>query len=156
MKTRKGTCDGCGRVRKLTKPEDRNRELFYNEEGRKIHLSEDERRRRLDLLVHYYWLCSECFPQVKSQADIRRLRSTRVKRPRSKLAYPIIGGPLDGEHAITDDMSTYGDALYKDAAHEYFEFNGAGRGRKRVGGFPPTMIYVHKSLLKPLISARER
>lgn len=105
----------------------------------------------------------------------------------SKHAYPCVGGPLDGEHATTDDMrptlialrdiyyTGLGDpkkrgklayregdvvregGLYGRVADEYVEYNQAsGRGSKRIGGFPPTMIYVHKSLLKPLISARDR
>jgi len=113
--------------------------------------------------IRFYYLCTECFPKVSSQDDVGRLRKFHYparkerNKKRSKLAYPIIGGPLDGEHAITDDMSSYGEALYKEVAREYVEFNAAGgSGGKRIGGFPPSMIYVHKSVLKPLISARTR
>lgn len=87
-----------------------------------------------------------------------------------KLAYPIVGGPLDGKHAITDDFSQYyqkyesdvwpkdmGAGIYKHLADEYVEYNIAGGARsKKVGSFPPSMVYIHKSLLKPLISPKDR
>lgn len=147
MKSKRGTCDGCGKVRKLTKP-----------------VKPD---------IRFYSLCRECLPQVNFEPDIGRLRKYHAieknarARQRSKLAYPCVGGPLDGEHVLTDDFyeesgkpeySWYRPAgLYPHLRTEYVEYNCAGgSGRKKIGGFPPTMIYVHKSLLKPLISGRER
>jgi hypothetical protein len=78
-----------------------------------------------------------------------------------KRAYPIIGGPLDGFHALTSDFySGYGkegDEYYSPAGmychldDEYVEYNCASRRRHA-----PSMIFVHKSVLKPLISPKER
>jgi hypothetical protein len=142
------TCDGCSRRRKCTRP---------GATG-----------------IRFYWLCTECNPRVKEQSDISKLRkehgpARRARNAkRSKLAYPVIGGPLDGYSATTDDFhSGQGkpgdswfreDGMYMHLANEYMEYNGAHGGyrSKRVGGFPPSMIYVHKSLLRPLISGRTR
>ena len=101
----------------------------------------------------------------------------------SRLAYPCIGGPLDGEHATTEDFYGYrpinpetkkpyrwnerqpdgrysferDEGMYAHLKNEYVEFNGSGGGgRKRIGMFPPSMIFVHKSLLKPTESPRKR
>ena len=100
----------------------------------------------------------------------------------SRLAYPCIGGPLDGEYATSEDFHGYrpinpetkkpyrygetppdgryswqrDEGMYAHLKHEYVEYNGSGGGSKRVGGFPPTMVYIHKSVLKPLQSPRKR
>lgn len=155
-KTRRGTCDGCGKVRKLTYPEKKN-----TREHPRI-LGPDEE-------IHYYGLCSECFPKVKTQADIRALRKARdpKEKKRYRKAYPCIGGPLDGLNAATEDMYPRvvarrdsgqwkeGDVIreggmYGHVADEYEAYNSAGHGRHA------SMIFVHTSLLRQVVSARVR
>jgi hypothetical protein len=108
-----------------------------------------------DDLIHYYGLCSECFPKVKTQADIRALRAERREREkvtpkkRYRKAYPVVGGPLDGEHAATIDF--YRDGMYEHLADEYAEYNRSSTSTRGA-----SMIFVHSSLLKPVVSARER
>jgi hypothetical protein len=131
-RTRRGTCDGCGKVRKLTYPERKTGIVQAGEE------------------ISYYGLCSECFPKVKTQADIIALRKARGPRKRYKKAYPCIGGPLDGEHAATEDF--YRDGMYAHLDNEYASYNSSGS----FGGGRASMIFVHSSLIKPVISARER
>jgi hypothetical protein len=166
LKTRTGTCDGCGKKRKLTKPADRTQEVMYDAQGRRLLLSSAEHAARHKQLIHYYWLCSECFPKVNHQDDIAKLRKEREPKERkARFAYPIIGGPLDGEYATTDDFypergkpdSYYyrPGGLYGHLDREYAEFNAASGGNKKLGG-SPTMVFIHKSLLKPLISPRDR
>lgn len=151
-RTRRGTCDGCGKVRKLTYPPKKN-------------TAEHPRILPPDAEIYYYGLCSECFPKVKTQADIRTLRQARDKttRKRYKKAYPCLGGPLDGQHAATEDFETASPekfrhhswyregGMYGHLADEYVEFNAGRRTRSA-----PSMIFVHTSILKPVISARER
>jgi hypothetical protein len=90
------------------------------------------------------------------------------------LAYPCIGGPLAGQHATTVDFqagssrflgSDDGDpgGMYAHLASEYIAYNQGsvpgmryGRRGKRIGQFPPSMVFVHQSLLKPLKRASER
>jgi hypothetical protein len=145
--SKRRSCGACGKVRKCERPS--------------IH----------DL--RYYWLCSECLPKVSSRDDLIRLRQERPKKERRpRFAYPCIGGPLDGEYATTDDMRPthiaardYGKwkkgdvitegGLYGNIAADYFEFNSAHGRAKRIGAFP-SMIFVHRSVLKPLISPKER
>lgn len=81
----------------------------------------------------------------------------------SKRAYPCVGGPLDGEHACTDDfvrgtpekyrgVSWFSEpGMYAHLRDEYIEYNAARRSSKQ-----PSMVFVHTSLLKPVISARQR
>lgn len=148
-KTRRGTCDGCGKVRKLTYPEQKN----TPEHPRILKPGEE---------IHYYGLCSECFPKVKTQADIISLRKTREPRKKYKKAYPCIGGPLDGLYAASEDM--YPEIVARDDGRvlreggmyghigdEYIEYNAANSSSRT-----PSMIFVHTSLLKPVISARAR
>jgi hypothetical protein len=150
MKTRKGTCDGCGKVRKLTHPERKTGIVGPGEE------------------VSYYGLCSECFPKVKTQADIIKLRKARDPRERKpRFAYPCIGGPLDGEYATTDDFEKPTDekyrgnswfregGMYGHLADDYAEFNNSRGGRKVIGG-EPSMVFIHRALLKPLVAPRNR
>jgi len=157
-KTRTGTCEGCGKRRKLTYPENRTEELFYyqtpNGVMRKKLLSTQQNCEAQELLIHYYGLCSECFPQVKCRSDVARLRKQREKKQRSKVAYPIIGGPLDGQYAITDDF--YHDGIFANVEREYIDYNCASHGGKTIGSNPPSMLWIHKSLLKPIISGRDR
>lgn len=146
MSARRGTCDGCGKVRKLTHPKRKEGIVKAGEE------------------ISYYGLCSECLPKVKTQADIVKLRrEVRAPRKRYKKAYPCIGGPLDGQHAATEDFyqgspekfrehSWFREGgMYGHLADEYASYNASGRSRRG-----PSMIFVHTSLLKPLISARDR
>jgi hypothetical protein len=96
----------------------------------------------------------------RAKAEERKER-VRERTRKKKLAYPIVGGPLDGQHALTEDFESgwrgEPEGMYYHLRSEYIEFNAAGgTGRKRAGGFPPSMIYVHKSVLKPLLAGRER
>lgn len=154
-KTRRGTCDGCGKVRKLTYRANRTREVMYHPDGRKKLLSPAEHAEAHKRLIHYYGLCSECFPKVETHADIVALRRARGPKPRApRFAYPVIGGPLDGESATTADFGREG--MYEHLAREYREFNAAsGRSSKRIGA-SPSMVFLHTSLLRPLIAPRDR
>lgn len=148
------TCDGCGRRRQCEKPENRTMEVMHHPDGRKKLLTPSEHKEAFNLLIHFYWLCSECLPKVKTQADIAALRKAREPKMRAKVAYPILGGPLDGQSAITDDM--YSDGMYAAVAREYVEYNSAGAGGKRIGSNPPSMLWIHRSLLRPIIAGRDR
>lgn len=137
--TRKGTCDVCRRSRKLTRFE------------------------------RWYWRCTECFPltgDALKQAIKEGKERVALRTAKARMAYPIIGGPLAGEHAVTTDFyrssGQPGDTWYREGgmyahlADEYYEFNAAsGSGHKRIGG-SPTMIFVHRDLLAPLRSPRDR
>lgn len=182
MKTRTGTCEGCGKRRKLTYPENKTQEVMYHQDGRKKLLSPAEHQAATKQLIHYYGLCSECFPKVNHQDDIIKLRKQREEKPRAekaRFAYPIIGGPLDGMYATTSDFEErvvakhdsfkYGTkeiqykaghifregGMYGHLANEYEEFN-ASRGVRKKLGASPSMVYIHKTLLKPLIHPRDR
>jgi hypothetical protein len=88
----------------------------------------------------------------------------------AKKAYPCIGGPLDGKHAVTDDFSPeWGQlgeeffqprGMYHYLADEYMSYNNAnGRVHLRRGTVKedsPSMIFVHVSCLKPAISPKDR
>jgi hypothetical protein len=92
----------------------------------------------------------------------------------SKLAYPIVGGPLHGQHAITKDfrpamrkinrLAYFGDPLsdaarveYEDIPpgryaryrNEYIAYNCGHAAPKQAGRGVPSMIFVHKSVLAP-------
>lgn len=129
-RSRKQTCETCGKVRKCWV---KNRWRHY---------------------------CSECWPLTDEQrSEVYRQRRAE-RKPASRFAYPIIGGPLDGEYATTFDFYRGGvtadsGGIYAAHATEYAEFNAAGGGRRRIGG-SPSMVFLHKSLLRPLISPRER
>lgn len=149
------TCDGCGKRRKCEKPADKTREVMYHPDGRKRYMTTAEHHAAHKKLIHYYWLCSECFPKVETQADLITLRRARAPKPRApRFAYPVIGGPLDGESATTADFAREG--MYEHLAREYREFNAAsGRSSKRIGA-SPSMVFLHTSLLRPLIAPRDR
>lgn len=93
-------------------------------------------------------------------------RLERKKNPRPKIAYPIIGGPLDGEYAATVDFEKEWKSsnpewareggMYAHLSDEYLQFNRSGGYSKRIGSFPPSMVYIHKSVLKPLASPKDR
>lgn len=137
LRTRNGTCDGCRKRRKLTHP------------------ANDLKASASDA-VHYYGLCSECFPKVKTQEDIRTLReAARLDRkanpkPKYRKAYVCIGGLLDGEFACTTDFYTGG--MYEHLSCEYAEYNSAGRFH----GGDSSMIFVHTALIKAPITGRKR
>ena len=107
---RRGTCDACGRVRKLHRV-----------------------------------LKSE----MNSIEDVKLARNRRPAKKRYKKAYPCIGGALDGEYAATEDF--YSDGMYRHLSDSYVEYNLGHRTREA-----PSMIFVDRSLLKPVISAAKR
>lgn len=145
-KTRTGTCEGCGKRRKLTYPADRTQELFYDG-TRKLLLNSTEHATRFNLLIHFYGFCSECLPLVHSQKDIQTLRKNREKKQRYKKAFICIGGPLDGQFAITDDF--YREGIYGHLGNDYDQFNSSGGGKS-------SMIWVHRSLVKAPVSGKDR
>jgi hypothetical protein len=70
-------------------------------------------------------------------------------------AYYCVGGPLDGQYATTADFYTYawGDNPVGMFAHldgEYSQFNNGGYASGC------SMVWLHKSLLKPPIKAKDR
>jgi hypothetical protein len=152
MKTKRGTCDGCGKVRQLDRK---------------------QIEKASDSWARFYRLCSECLPKVSTKDDLIKLRQERPKKERrARFAYPCVGGPLDGEYATTDDMiptmiaaRDYGKwkkgdiiregGLYGHIAHEYHEYNASHGSAKKIGS-KPSMIFIHNSLLKPLISPKDR
>jgi hypothetical protein len=109
----------------------------------------------------------ECLGLTAAERQKKRdqIRQERRRNKEPALAYPIVGGPLDGRYAVFEDFyDEYGspgdnwyhpEGRYAAHDHEYEAFNANGGGRKRVGG-SPTMIFVHKSKLKPLIRGRDR
>lgn len=114
--------------------------------------------------VGYAWRCAECRPlqgEERKAAAAEGEKRVKARNMKSRLAYPVIGGPLDGESALTTDFysaSSWSDrdeGMYAHLAGEYFEFNAASGGRKRVGG-SPTMIFVHTSLLTPMKRGGDR
>jgi hypothetical protein len=123
---RKGTCGTCGKVRKLFK---------YN---------------------FYYYACSECIKLTASEK--RKAQQTREAAKQhgetARFAYPIVGGPLDGEYAITADF--YRGGIYEHLDRNYQVYNAARGGHKKIGGWPPTMIFIHSSLLQALARPKER
>lgn len=83
-------------------------------------------------------------------------------------AHICIGGPLDGSFATSDDF--YGgyayvpgtrrrdyhtpvEGMYEHLKHEYFQFNTATRAATGKLG---NVVWLHKSLLKPAISPKDR
>lgn len=110
------------------------------------------------------WYClMECLKLTSGERDIRRknaqefARQERLKHP--PLAWPIIGGPLNGLFAVPRDFHTgwrgEPDGRYAPHARQYREFNSASGTSKRIGGFP-SMIFVHTSLLPGMIRGRDR
>lgn len=116
------------------------------------------------------YFCSECVDltgEAKAKA-VEEATERAANKVRPKKAYPIIGGPLNGLHATTDDMYAdlvavrdYGKykkgdiiregGMYGHVGNEYQEYNNASRNSKS-----PSMIFVHESCLAPVISAKER
>lgn len=166
-KKRKGTCQTCGKRRMLFFPLDRTQDVFYKN-GRKIFINSAQHQIECKKLIHYYGLCAECFPKINHQDDIvkltRELAGLRPKRG-VRFAYPVIGGPLDGQYAIVDDFKTTsgkpGETWYREGgiyghlAKEYHEFNAGHGGRKVIGGFP-SMVFLHDSLCRPLARPKDR
>lgn len=132
MPRERGTCGICRRVRRLVVEP-----CTWSEQG-------------------YAWRCAECreltgddLASAKAEGEER----VTARNLKNRLAYPVIGGPLDGEHALTSDFEsgwrTKEPGMYHHLVGEYVEFNAASGGRRRIGG-SPSMIFVHTSLLKPL------
>lgn len=123
----KGTCDVCRR----------SRELF-----------------RIDT---YHRRCRECLPlrdeELSAAVKAGRER-VQVRTAKARFAYPCIGGPLDGEHAMTTDF--YREGIYEHLRYDYHEFNsGSGRSRKVIGA-PASMLFIHKDLVGVMIKGRDR
>jgi hypothetical protein len=70
-------------------------------------------------------------------------------------AYPCIGGPLDGQHATTKDFGTDGMFEHLDAEYAYYNFGYVSWRRDRSKPLP-TMVFLHRDVLAPVISARLR
>jgi hypothetical protein len=107
-----------------------------------------------------YYCVAECLALSPAERRMKRdeARAThKVKSP--PLAWPIIGGPLDGKFAVPADFYSGrwradGDGQY--AEHKDYEtFNAANGGNRRIGG-KPTMIFVHASLLPRMIRGADR
>lgn len=114
-----------------------------------------------------HYCLRECIKLTPAQRTAKRteIREAQRKKPTAKFAYPIIGGPLDGEYAITSDFysgsgkegDTYyrPEGIYYHLSRQYEEFNAAHGGRKVLGG-SPSMVFIHTSLLKPLARPKDR
>ncbi len=104
---------------------------------------------------------AECIDLTVDERKAKRAeakKKRKVEEPR--LAWPCIGGPLDGKYAVPLDFYTthWADrerGRYAEYDNEYETFNSAGGGYKRIGGHP-TMVFIHKSLLRPMIRGRDR
>jgi len=90
-------------------------------------------------------------------------------------AYPCIGGPLDGKHAVTSDfysaMRRFSNGamsilvsddtvlpsefvpagMYAHLSDQYFRYNSAGRYRQGA-----SMVFIHVSLLQQSIKPKDR
>lgn len=66
-------------------------------------------------------------------------------------AHVCIGGPLDGQHAISSDFWQGG--MYHHLEREYLQFNNAARAWNRTGAH---VAWIHTSLLKPSITPKHR
>ena len=111
-----GTCSVCRRRRKLVGPKD-PRPAWQAEldampkAGEPGFLKISEARRKppdkITRHFHYCYLCREC---NELDADERKAEQAegekRVKQRnlKARKAYPVIGGPLDGESALTTDF----------------------------------------------------
>ena len=75
-------------------------------------------------------------------------------------AYPCIGGPLDGKHAVTADFyREFGKpeyrywnpaGMYSHLSDQYHAYNNAGTSKFA------SMVFIHVSLLKQSIKPSER
>lgn len=122
----KGTCDACGMVRM--------------------------RWRYGDGWRHY---CDECAGLSEVQRKV--VYAARRAAPTvPRIAYPCVGGPLDGVHVVAADFREGG--MYAHLSRSYVEYNraGGGRGGPRIGQHPPTMIHVYREALPPLGRPAER
>jgi len=63
-----------------------------------------------------------------------------------RIGYPIIGGPLDGQHALLADFyrsySNVGGGKFEKYHSEYSAYNRSSRWDK-----VPSMVWLHESLL---------
>ncbi len=70
-------------------------------------------------------------------------------------AYPVIGGPLDGEYACTKDFDS--DGMYAHLSGTYAQYNfGWVDWRRDKGTHVPSMVFLSLELTKPVISAKNR
>jgi len=124
------------------------------------------RQRKLFRYEQFHRRCAECLSLTGDALDAaRRAGKERVaaRSLASRKAYVCIGGPLDGEFATTYDFhpevkSKGGEVLreggiYGHLAYEYTEFNAAVGNYRR---HAPSMVFIHESLLKNPIPARQR
>lgn len=117
------TCDCCGKRRLCKK------------------VSADKLTRKLVSWSPDYCL-KECFALSETERGVR-CKQAREER-RSRVVYPIIGGPLDGQYAIPDDFSRYGEGKFADFSASYATYNSAGRNRRDT-----SMIFLYVGLLQP-------
>jgi len=122
----------------------------------------DKRRICVNGPSQWEWYCkAECAGMTEDERSARATQAINERNampPKApRFAYPIIGGPYDGLYGTTEQMNHWRDDQSKFGAHskEYREFNAAGySGKKKVGG-KPSMVFIHDSLLKPLIAGGE-
>lgn len=83
------------------------------------------------------------------------------------LAYPCIGGPLAGQYATSTDfiggsrfiggVDDPTEGMYGHLAGEYTRYEWpALAGPYNEGDFPPKVVYIHQSMLKPTKKAGDR
>lgn len=98
--------------------------------------------------------CFDLSPAERKKVNQEARAERKAKRQaHPPLAWPIIGGPLDGSFAVPADF--YDDGRYASLARDYNEFNAGHGGNRRIGGFP-TMIFVHVSKTPGMIRGRDR
>lgn len=103
-----------------------------------------------------YYCLKDCLNLTPTQRAAKRKEVREAKQlegPKPRFAYPVIGGPLDGQYATTFDF--YNDGIYHHLTREYFEYNSAFGSRSKIGA-RPSMVIIHSSVLRPLIAPRNR
>lgn len=101
-----------------------------------------------------YYCVAECLDMISAQREAKRKEMRdhrRIKAP--PLAWPIIGGPLDGSYAVPSDF--YWGGRYYEHNRDYTDWNAAHGGSRRIGG-SPTMVFIHASLIRPTIRGADR
>jgi hypothetical protein len=116
-----------------------------------------------------HYCVKECLGLTGPQRAARRREADDARRAKRRdeppIAFPVVGGPLGGKHAVPADFWSEsgkpGDKWYRppgryaEHGREYDEYNAARGGHRRVGG-APTMIFVHRPLAGKLIRGRDR
>jgi hypothetical protein len=104
-----------------------------------------------------HYCIKECLNLTTTERRSRYEQAYRARRKKRQdappLAWPIIGGPLDGLYAVPADF--WGEGRYQPHCREYAEFNSGSRSHKRIGA-SPSMVYIHRLLLKPMIRGADR